>query len=167
MPASFSYRSDGTYKNNAQDVSLTHAQLIAEAQAGTAILTLTGSLRSGFGTASGPQPLLGACVSGCSSITGDPALPRFTTGGSSNPSAFTIVGTDVRSDALIFVNGAPATGTIGCGAGTSGSFCNNGNVSIDLTVKPPVGLNLVQVQNPAGPLSNELPLCVGTASNCQ
>jgi len=29
----------------------------------------------------------------------------------------------------------------------TGSFCNNGNVSLDLAVKPPTGLNLVQLQN--------------------
>jgi hypothetical protein len=77
-----------------------------------------------------------------------------------------VVGTDVRSDASIFVNGSPATGVIGCDAGITGAFCNDGDVSIQLAVKPPVGLNLVQVQNPFGPLSNELPLCVGTAADC-
>ena len=163
IPQTLSYRSDGTYKNAPQSLSLTHAQLVAAAQAGTTIMTLTGALRSKFGAA--PQPLLGACVSGCSATTGDPALPNFTIG-AGDPPAFTVVGTDVRSDAAIFVNGSPATGTIGCGAGMTGSFCNNGNVSLDLAVKPPTGLNLVQVQNPFGPLSNELPICVGTSADC-
>jgi YVTN family beta-propeller protein len=163
IPQTFSYRSDGTYKNAAQTLSLTHAQLVAGAQAGTTIMTLTGALRSNFGGA--PQPLLGACVSGCSATTGDPALPNFTAG-AGNPPAFTVTGTDVRSDAVILVNGSPVAGTIGCGAGITGAFCNNGNVSVDLTVKPPTGLNLVQVQNPAGPLSNELPICVGVAADC-
>lgn len=164
-PVTLSYRPDGTYRNEAQGIALTHAQLIAEAQAGTTIVTLTGALRSKFGTADAPQPLLGECVSGCSSTTGDPALANLPIGGG-NPPVFTVVGTDVRSDAVIFVNGAPATGTIACGAGATGSFCNNGSVSLDLDVTPPAGLNLVQVQNPAGPLSNELPICVGTATNC-
>jgi hypothetical protein len=53
-----------------------------------------------------------------------------------------------------------------CGAGSTGSLCNDGNVSIDLDVKPAAGLHLVQVLNPQGPLSNELPLCVGTNTNC-
>ena len=105
-------------------------------------------------------------MAGCSTTTGDPALPNFATGGAANPPAFTVEGTDVRSDGLIFVDGAPATGTISCGAGISGSFCVNGAVSIDLDVKPAAGLHLVQVQNPAGPLSNELPICVGTSTNC-
>lgn len=165
-PSTLSYRGDGTYKNDEQTVSLTHAQLVAEAQAGTLITTVTAALRSKFGTVDAPQPLLGACVNHCSSTTGDPALPNFSAGGTADPPAFTVVGTDVRTDALVFVNGSPATGTIACGAGVTGSFCNNGNVSVDLSVKPPTGLNLVQVQNPSGPLSNELPICVGVAANC-
>jgi hypothetical protein len=165
LQATFSYRSDGTYKNAAETISLTHAQLLAEVQAGTTVVTLTGALRSKFGTADGPQPLLGQCIAGCSTTTGDPSLPNFPIG-AGDPPPFTVTGTAVRSDALIFVNGAPATGTIGCGAGVTGSFCNDGDVSVDLVVTPPTGLNLVQVQNPAGPLSNELPICVGTATNC-
>ncbi len=164
-PLTLSYRGDATYKNDEQTLSLTHAQLVAESQAGTLITTLTGALRSKFGSVDAPQPLLGACVSGCSTTTGDPALPNFVIG-AGDPPAFTVVGTDIRSDALVFVNGSPATATIGCGAGVTGSFCNNGNVSVDLSVKPPTGLNLVQVQNPSGPLSNELPICVGLAANC-
>ncbi|RIL06421.1 MAG: hypothetical protein DCC71_06840 [Proteobacteria bacterium] len=161
-----SFRNDGTYKNGSDGLSLTRAQLIAEAQAGATVMTATAALRSRFGSAEAPQPLLGACVSGCSTTTGDPALPNFTTGGSTNPPAFTVIGTDVRTDAQILVDGVPATGTIGCGAGVSGDFCVNGNVSIDLAAKPAAGLHLVQVQNPQGPLSNELPLCVGTSTNC-
>ena len=165
LPVTLSYRADGTYKNAATTLSITHAQLIAEGQAGTTIVTLTGALRSKFGKPDAPQPLLGECVAGCSTTTGDPPLPNFAIG-AGNPPAFTVVGTDVRSDAQIFVNGALVTGSIGCGAGATGSFCNNGNVSVDLDATPPTGLNLVQVQNPAGPLSNELPICVGTATNC-
>jgi YVTN family beta-propeller protein len=162
-PVTLTYRSDGTYRNDT--LALTHAQLLAEAQAGTSIVTLTGSLRSRFGTVDAPQPLLGACVAGCSSATGNPALVNFATG-PGDPPAFTVVGTTVRTDAQIFVNGAPATGSIACGAGAVGFFCNDGDVSVDLAATPATGLNLVQVQNPAGPLSNELPVCVGDETNC-
>jgi YVTN family beta-propeller protein len=166
-PIAFSFRSDGTYKNDEQTVSLTRAQLVAEAQAGTSILTATAAMRSGQqvpGTGI-PQPLL--AVGTGSGVTGDPPLPVFSSTGSSDPPAFTAVGTDVRSDAAVFVDGAPATGTLTCSAGITGSFCNNGNVSIDLAVKPAIGLHLVQVLNPTGPLSNELPLCVGTQVQCR
>ena len=164
---SFSFRSDGTYKNDPQTVSLTRAQLIAEAQAGTSILTATAALRSGLQVpgVGVPQPLLG--IGTGTGVTGDPPLPTFASGGAADPPAFTAIGTDVRTDAAIFVDGAPATGTITCSAGVTGSFCNNGNVSIDLAVKPAIGLHLVQVLNPTGPLSNELPLCVGTQVQCR
>jgi YVTN family beta-propeller protein len=165
LPLSLSYRPDGTYKNDPATLSLTHAQLVAEAQAGTTIVTLTASLRSKFGAADGPQPLLGNCLGSCTTDTGDPALANLAIGGG-DPPAFSVEGTDVRTDAVIFVNGAPASGTIGCGAGVAGSFCVNGPVSIDLDATPAAGLHLVQVQNPAGPISNELPICVGAAANC-
>ncbi len=167
LPTTLSYRSDGTYKNDPQTLSLTHAQLIAEVQAGTTVMTLTGALRSGLqvpGTGV-PQPLLG--IGTGTGVTGDPPLPNFVSGGASDPPAFTAVGTDVRTDAALFVDGAPAAGTLTCSAGITGNFCNNGNVSIDLAVKPAIGLHLVQVLNPTGPLSNELPLCVGTQLQCR
>jgi hypothetical protein len=162
-----SYRSDGTYKNSAQTLSLTHAQLIAEAQAGTSNLTLVGSFRSGQqvpGTGV-PQPLL--AVGTGTGVTGDPPLPQMSaTGG--DPGAFTVVGTDVRSDGVVFLDGAPMTGaTLACSAGTTGSFCNNGNVAVDLPSRPAAGLHLLQVLNPTGPISNELPICVGTQSQCR
>jgi hypothetical protein len=128
-------------------------------------VTLTAALRSKFGTPDAPQPLLGECVAGCSTSTGDPALANFAIGGG-DPPAFTVVGTDVSSDAQILVDGAPVGGAIGCDAGANGAFCANGSVSVDLDATPSAGLHLVQVQNPAGPLSNELPVCVGTAANC-
>jgi hypothetical protein len=48
----------------------------------------------------------------------------------------------------------------------SGGFCNDGTVTIDLESSPGAGLHLVQVQNPAGLLSNELPVCFGASSGC-
>jgi YVTN family beta-propeller protein len=167
LPETLSFRSNATYRNDVQSIELTRAQLVAEAQAGTSILTATAQFRAGQqvpGTGI-PQPLL--AVGTGSGTTGDPPLPVFTTSGSSDPPAFTAVGTDVRTDAAIFVDGAPAAGTVTCSTGISGSFCTNGNVSIDLAVKPAQGLHLVQLLNPSGPLSNELPLCVGTQVQCR
>jgi len=167
--ASFSWRSDGTYKTADDAVSLTHAQLIAEAEAGTTIMTLTAQLRSGWGTDDDPQPLLGIAATGSNGVTGDPPLPVVTSANAGNPPAFSLVGTDVRSDATLFIDGAPATGTVTCSAGTTGTtvlFCVNGNVSIDINQSESLGLHILQVQNPAGPLSNELPFCVGTRTNC-
>ena len=57
-PLLVSYRSDGTFKNSNDFISLTHAQVIAAAQAGTLVMTFTAALSSGYGTSAFPQPLL-------------------------------------------------------------------------------------------------------------
>ena len=40
-------------------------------------------------------------------------------------------------------------------------------VLITLAEMPAPGLRLLQVQNPHGPLSNELPVCVGAVAFCK
>jgi DNA-binding beta-propeller fold protein YncE len=166
-PAVLSYRPDGTYKNEAQTLALTRAQLLAEAQSGTSILTFTAALRSGQQVpgVGVPQPLL--AVGTGTGVTGDPPLPAMAAG-SGNPAAFNVIGTDVRSDAQIFLDGAPLAGaTLTCLAGITGSFCNDGNVAVDFAATPTTGLHLLQVLNPTGPLSNELPVCVGSQVQCR
>ncbi len=160
-----SYRaSTGVYQSGG--FSLSHAQMISEAQAGTLVMTLTGALRQNVGAVTHPQPLLTTDGTG-SGPTGDPPLPTMSSGGPSNPPAFTVEGVDVRTDAVVFVDGQLQSGaTIACGAGVNGDFCVDGDIDIDLTVRPFAGTHLIQVQNPAGPLSNELPLCVGNANGC-
>jgi hypothetical protein len=37
---------------------------------------------------------------------------------------------------------------------------------VDLDSIPPSGTHLLQLQNPSGLLSNELPICVGPVSSC-
>jgi YVTN family beta-propeller protein len=144
--------------------SLSPAALRSEAANGTAFVTLTAHLRSSSGLT--PQPLLAtAGTPNTSSAVGDPPLPLFSASGS--PPAFNVTGRDVAQSAAIFVDGAPAAGTLACGAGAASGFCNPGNVSIDLTNNPGTGLHLLQVQNPAGLFSNELPICAGTAVSCR
>jgi YVTN family beta-propeller protein len=147
--------------------TLTRGDLILEASAGATTATLTGQLPINVGAAGFPQPLLGTppCSPSCTGVTGDPPLPSLSSSGSSDPPAFNVSGTDVRTDALLYLDGQPVGGTIGCSSSTP-PFCNNGTISIDLTVRPPAGLHLLQVQNPKGMLSNELPMCVGSATNC-
>src|SRR5262245_33411632 len=141
--------------------SLTAAPLLAEASQGTTLVTLTANLRSGAG---GRQPLL-ATVPNPSLPTqiSDPPLPQLVSG--SPP--FTVAGTDVSSGAVVFVDGQAAQGaTLSWSAGVTNGFCNNGNVSITLAARPsPEGLHLLQVQNPQGLLSDELPICVATVAN--
>jgi YVTN family beta-propeller protein len=163
-PLALSYRGDSGgafYKNGA--VQLTQAELLAEAQAGTLLMTVTAHLRA---SAADLQPLIGTANTGAGS-TGDPPLPTMSTGGSANPPAFNVRGFDVRTTARVFLDGQPVSGaTIACGAGSSGGICNEGNVAIDLPSRPPAGTHLLQLQNPSGRLSNELPFCVGAASGC-
>ena len=170
-----SYRSEsGLYRNQNDSLSLTHAQVLTEAEAGTTTLTLTAALRSGYGSALYPEPLLSTATVGIGP-TGDPPLPNVTAGGA-NPPAFTVRGMDVRTDAVVIMDGVQVTATLACTAGVSGDFCvapggftgSGGSVSIDLAARPsPDGLHLLQVRNGPGPLSNEMPICVGAAAGCK
>jgi hypothetical protein len=137
---------------------------MAEARAGTLLVTLTAHLRS---AAADPMPLIGTATTGSGS-TGDPPLPTMSTGGSANPPAFNVNGFDVKTTARVFLDGQPVSGaTISCGAGSANGFCNDGNVAIDLPSRPAAGTHLLQLQNPSGRLSNELPFCVGSATGCK
>jgi hypothetical protein len=147
----------------ADTFSLTPAALRAEAANGTTFLTLTAHLRANANTSR--QPLLStAGTPTAATAIGDPPLPLFSATGS--PPAFNVRGDDVSTAAAIFVDGALASGTLTCAAGSSGGFCNPGNVTIDLVNNPGAGLHLLQVQNPLGLFSNELPICAGTAGEC-
>ncbi len=161
-----SYRAElGEYRNHNDSRAFTHADLVSGAQDGSLLVTLTATLRSGYGDANHPQPLL-APESAGSGPTGDPDLHRIGSGG--NPAAFDVSGVDVRDDAVILVDGQVVSGTLGCVGGSFGPICSSGVVSVDLDTRPsPDGLHLLQVRNGAGPLSNELPFCVGSASGCQ
>jgi hypothetical protein len=151
------------YKVGSGTLTLTPSQLLSEAQSGATLVTLTAHLRAGSATT--PQPLLSTFGGTDTGLIEDPPLPNPTA--DSNPPAFLVRGVDVRSNAIVFVNGQPSAGaTLTCGAGVSSGFCNDGIVTIDLASSPGAGLHLVQVQNPSGMLSNELPVCFGAGSGC-
>jgi YVTN family beta-propeller protein len=151
------------YKVGTGSLTLTQAQLLSEAQSGTALVTLTAHLRSGATTS--PQPLLSTVGSTNTGVIGDPPLPNPTA--VADPPAFSVQGVDVSTGAIVFVNGQPSGGAIlTCGAGSAGGFCNDGSVSVNLASSPGAGLHLLQVQNPSGLLSNELPVCFGASSGC-
>jgi len=143
-------------------VKLTSAALLAEAQSGTTLATLTAHLRSAAAT---PQPLLSTVGVPNTGLIGDPPLPNPSA--VSDPPAFSVSGVDVSTTARVFVNGQlNPFASLACGAGSSGGFCNDGLVTVDLASSPGAGLHLLQVQNPSGLLSNELPVCFGAASGC-
>jgi YVTN family beta-propeller protein len=160
-----SYRAGtGDYRNQNDTLTLTRADLIAEAQAGTLVATLTGALPRNFGSEDYRQPLLAPDGPGAGP-TGDPGLPM-----DPGPGApMDLTGIDVRSDAQILVDGVPAGGTIACLAGGSFTpYCDSQLVRITLDATPSGnGLHVVQIQNPSAPQSNELPVCVGAAGGCQ
>ncbi len=162
-PIILSYRAGSDdYRNASDSVVLDRATLITEAQAGDLVITFSGHLSRNFGSDAHRQPLLAPDGAG-SGPTGDPGIPM-------NPgpgSPMDLAGVDVREDAFLYVDGQPATGTITCTGGSFTPYCDSQVVEITLDATPTGdGLHLVQVQNPRGPLSNELPVCVGTAGDC-
>jgi DNA-binding beta-propeller fold protein YncE len=154
-----SFRPSGVYENG--NLALTPAQLRAEAAAGTALVTLTAALRSAMGDGITPQPLLAPATAGAGP-TGDPDLPVLP-----GDDPMTLAGIDVFADASVLVDGAPVAATLSCVGGSFTPFCSSRVVRIDLTAIPSTnGTHLLQVQNPNGPLSNELPICVGLVAGC-
>ena len=138
---------------------LTRAQLETEVGAGDLLATLTAYLPLNHGTH--PMPLLSVINLG-DGTTGNPDLPVLP---GDNP--MDLVGIDVHQDAQILVDGDVVSGTLACVSGGSFTpFCDSESVEIGLTVVPATGLHLLQVQNPLGPLSPELPICVGDILDC-
>jgi hypothetical protein len=149
-----SYRSDGTYKNDNDSFSFTRAQLVAEAAAGDAVLTFTGALPQNYGDETFRQPLLSVTTTNDNDL-GNPALPFNTT-------TLTLRGIDVREGASIVLDGQVVPGTLTCLGGSYTPYCSSEQIRIQLDSRPPDGLRLLQVQNPKGPLSVELPICFST-----
>jgi len=150
-----SYRDDGTYKSATDGLSLTRAELIAEAAAGNAVMTLTGALPGNFGAETHRQPLLSVATTADVAPLGSPALPILPAG---NP--MSLIGIDVRGDASILLDGEVVAGTILCTGGSFTPYCDSGLIEIALDTVPAANrLYLLQVQNPGGPLSVEFPIC--------
>ncbi len=157
VPVTLSYRAaEGVYKNSNDAQVFTRAELLAEADAGTAILTVTAALPQNFGSDDHRQPLLSVTTLSDGPL-GNPDLPILP-----QDAPFSLAAVDVRGDAVILVDGLAAAGTLTCVGGTFNPYCDSGVVEFDLASIPPQGLHLLQVQNPGGPLSNEFPLCSAT-----
>jgi len=170
QPVQLSLRPSGLYEGGG--VQLTPAALRSEALLGTTLVTLTAELRHQVGTSDFPQPLLATAVNG-NGTTGDPPIPVIPTTGNANPAAFALAAVTVRADPIILVDGVPVSGTVGCTSGAFSPFCSSGGsatsgtISVDLDAKPPAGLHVLQLVNEGGPLSSEMPICVGGKSACQ
>jgi hypothetical protein len=161
-PLVVAYRADrDAYQLGPDEVS--RSELESEVRARSLVVTLTAQLPARFGEGIHRQPLL-APLGLESGPTGIPALPLLP-----HDDPMTLAGIDVRAGARLFVDGRPVTGSLACReGGFEPEFCSSERVEIHLDILPsPPGLHLLQVQNPDGPLSNELPICVGTAAGCR
>jgi YVTN family beta-propeller protein len=164
-PITLSYRgATNDYRNGDDTLIRTQAQLVSEAQAGTLNLMLTAALSSNFGNDAYRQPLLSVTTNGNGTSGTNPAIP-FLPGGD----PMQLIGIDVRSDATVFIDGAPVAATITCTNGGSFTpYCSSERITIDLANSSlPTGLRMLQVQNPKSALSVEMPICSGTITNCR
>ena len=165
LPADFAYSDDGTgfaYRSAIADDVLDHEQLVDLAKAGQIAVTLTAHLPTMVGEEGDPQPLLRPAFNN-TGPTGSPAIPLLP---QDNPMG--LGGRNIRADAQLLLNGQPTEGAIACLAGSFTPYCDSGFIQVTLTTPPAVtGIHTLQVQNPDGPLSNEMPLCTGTeAADC-
>ena len=149
--AAFSFRPDATYQGGG--VTLTRAQLVAEAAAGTTTLTLTANQRATVDAAT-VQPTLWVPAVGGFATDGRPKLPQLPT-----DDPMTINARTILANPKVLIDGAPTPATVTCVGGTFNPTCSTTQIRIDLLAPPTTpGLYLLQVQNPDGLLSNELPI---------
>jgi YVTN family beta-propeller protein len=139
---------------------LTRAQLQAEAAAGTLRVTLVARLPKHGGKSDFPMPLLAVDTVGAGP-GGDPNVPIVGVGGAGNP--FDLRGTTVRADARVLIDGQATGGTVACVGGSFAPFCSSEVVRVTLAAIPAAGLHLLQLQNGDGPISTEVPFCVGAS----
>jgi hypothetical protein len=138
---------------------LDRVALEAEVTGGQLAATLTGQLPANVGKPGRLPPLLATL--GVSGPTGSPDLPVLP---GDNP--MTLAGFGVEDGAAIVVDGQPVSGTLACSGGTFSPHCSSEEVVITLDSVPSNGTHLLQLQNPDGLLSNEVPLCVGSVAGC-
>jgi hypothetical protein len=137
---------------------MARAALETAVEGGDVRATLTAHVPGSAGVGE-RQPLLAPV--GVSGPTGSPDLPVLP---GDNP--MTLVGIDVADGGTILVDGEVVGGSVTCSGGAFAPFCDSETVVVDLDSIPPSGTHLLQLQNPSGLLSNELPICVGPVSSC-
>ncbi|MBW2243151.1 MAG: hypothetical protein JRH01_14290 [Deltaproteobacteria bacterium] len=139
-------------------VVLSRAALIAEAAAGTTLLTFTARLPAKVQPGA-VQPALAVppvtdLASGGLVTGGRPDLPVL-------PGPMDVDGLHILTGATIFVDGAKADGTVSCIGGGFTPACDTDRVQISLASPPTSsGVHLLQLQNPEGLMTNELPIIV-------
>jgi YVTN family beta-propeller protein len=151
-----SFRTNGTYQGGG--LALTRAQLLSEAAAGTTTLTLVAYQRAGV-NAGTVQPTLWVNAFGAVLDNGRPNLPVLL---NANPGQLTVRARDIQPGAIALIDGVPVglDAPVSCASGTLPN-CSNTNLRIDLAALPAwvdPGMHLLQLQNPNGLLTNELPV---------
>jgi YVTN family beta-propeller protein len=149
-----SFRTGGSYEGGG--VVLTRTQLLDEAAAGTTTLTLVAHLREAV-DASTVQPTIWVNEVGGFLDNGRPNLPQFAAG---NPGPITIRGRNIQPGAAALLDGLPVwlDAPVACASGTLPN-CSTTQITIDLAAPPATpGLHLLQLKNPDGLLTNELPV---------
>ncbi len=141
-------------------LDFTRAELIEEASTGESLVTVTARLRANVGGEDHHQPLIAPAFAG-TGPTGDPALPMLP---AQNP--MTLSGVEVRNGARVFLDGLPVGGSVRCLGGGWQPACADEVIEVELDQIPSDGMHLLQLMNPRGLLSNELPICVGNAAGC-
>lgn len=136
----------------------TRAELIAEAAAGTTLVTFTARLPANV-TSAAPQPAL--AVPAVSERTG--ALGTLFDGRPDLPTTnpMQVDGLHIEANPTVLVNGQVAAGSVSCLGGSFSPTCDSSRIQVDLASPPTSsGVHLLQVQNPGGLASNELPFIV-------
>ena len=149
-----SFRTGGTYQGGG--VVLTRTQLLDEAAVGTTTLTLVANQRAGV-NAGTVQPTIWVAAVGGVLDNGRPNLPLFT---SSNPGQITLQARNIQPGATPLIDGVPVglDAPVSCATGTLPN-CTTVFIRVDLAAPPAtVGLHLLQLRNPDGLLTNELPV---------
>jgi hypothetical protein len=157
----------GDWKIGGGSVSLSHAALIAEAQSGTLVATVTAHLRQNVGSGFFRQPQLFTFNTG-NGPTGDPPLPVIPAS-PANPAAFTVGVIDAMNGPKVLIDGQAVSATVTCVGGPFNPYCTAAEgerLSIDLAALPAAGTRLLQIQNVEGALSTEMPICVGSVAGC-
>ena len=164
VPQPFQYNSTSGKYEIGSGVKKTREELITEAQSVAlpwSRVTLTAHLRENVGIE--PQPL----VSITSTADGNGTNPDIPLLPGDDP--MVLSPTDVEEDAVVLVDGevAPLNAAISCSGAWPCTAPETLTIDLDLgTLALSNDLHLLQVQNPSGSISPELPICQGSIAAC-
>ena len=136
------------------DGPLSRADLLAEAATGTFVGTFTGRIGPNADLIDHVQPVL---YTGEFQLGGDGFPNTHQTFPTQAPgdTAIQVRGRSIAAEAFVIVDGRRVGGSVSCANGGTLPGCTGDDIIVSLTVLPPAGTHLLQVQNPGGLVSNE------------